>query len=73
LARKTTTIERYCSICGSPAPKDAPTFWGNNAAPVNDGECCDWCNSAIVVMRRINDSTRAELAKLARAADAAAE
>lgn len=37
-----------CSICG-----DRYTGWGNNASPVNDGRCCDNCNT-IVLVARIN-------------------
>ena len=28
--------------------------FGNNAQPINDGRCCDGCNSAIVIPARIN-------------------
>lgn len=41
---------KYCSICGKEYEG-----WGNNARPVNDGECCDECNALIVVPRRIQD------------------
>lgn len=41
---------QYCSICGKKYEG-----YGNNAQPVNDGRCCDKCNSTIVVPRRIQD------------------
>lgn len=37
-----------CSICGKEY-----THWGNNAQPINDGRCCDECNSTRVVPERI--------------------
>lgn len=40
-----------CSICGKKY-----SGYGNNARPVNDGRCCDECNSTIVVPRRIQDA-----------------
>lgn len=43
-----------CSICGGPlCDEDAEWKGGNNAAPINDGRCCDWCNSTVVVPVRI--------------------
>ena len=39
---------RKCSICGKKY-----TGWGNNAWPVNDGECCDKCNGDYVIPARI--------------------
>jgi len=40
-----------CSICN----EDFEGF-GNNAEPINDGRCCDFCNMAVVIPTRINDS-----------------
>ena len=40
-----------CSICN----EDFEGF-GNNAEPINDGRCCDFCNTAVVIPTRINDS-----------------
>lgn len=37
-----------CSIC-----KDKISGWGNNAAPVNDGTCCDKCNWTVVIPTRL--------------------
>lgn len=42
--------KHVCSICG----KEFNGF-GNNAEPVNDGICCDKCNSDIVIPRRMAD------------------
>lgn len=41
-----------CSICG-----DDYFGFGNNAWPVNDGRCCDPCNT-IVITHRINNMRR---------------
>lgn len=46
------TIEHICSICGV-----YYLGYGNNSQPINDGRCCDECNS-IVVSRRIFDFNR---------------
>tara|TARA_R110000737_G_scaffold45937_1_gene66020 strand:+ start:48 stop:242 length:195 start_codon:yes stop_codon:yes gene_type:complete len=40
-----------CSIC----KYNEIGEYGNNAEPINDGECCDWCNNEFVVPRRIAD------------------
>ena len=54
-----------CSICGSTiqplCDPDGTVLWdqGNNAAPVNDGRCCDTCNWEVVIPRRLMDSTNA--------------
>lgn len=40
-----------CSICFKEY-----THWGNNAWPVNEGRCCDECNSNIVIPARIQQS-----------------
>lgn len=40
-----------CSICGEPY-----FGFGNNAQPVNDGRCCNECNSLYVIPARINKS-----------------
>jgi len=37
-----------CSICGK-----RYEHWGNNAQPVNDGRCCDDCNTMYVIPARI--------------------
>jgi hypothetical protein len=40
--------EGPCSICGQQYQD-----WGNNAAPVNDGRCCNECNSTRVIPARL--------------------
>ena len=40
-----------CSICKH---NDIPEY-GNNAEPINDGECCNYCNDAFVIPRRLQD------------------
>jgi len=35
-----------CSIC-----QNEYTGHGNNAQPVNEGRCCDTCNSVVIVAR----------------------
>jgi DNA-directed RNA polymerase subunit RPC12/RpoP len=46
---------KICSICKKPIE---PTWFGwkdgNNAWPVNEGRCCDECNSTVVIKARIN-------------------
>jgi len=44
-----------CSICKNTIDAD-PDGWGggHNADPINDGRCCDFCNSTIVTPTRIN-------------------
>src|SRR5262245_11238444 len=39
-----------CSICG-----EQYEGWGNNAEPINDGQCCDKCNATVVLPRRVVD------------------
>jgi len=48
-----------CSICGLPIKAEI-NGWdsGNNAEPVNDGRCCNECNSRVVIPRRIVDATK---------------
>jgi hypothetical protein len=44
--------EFTCCICG-----EAYSGLGNNPAPVKgDGECCDFCNSHIVLPRRVKEA-----------------
>lgn len=43
----------FCSICGLEF-----SGFGNNAAPINDGRCCDLCNDEIVIPRRLIDIMR---------------
>jgi len=40
-----------CSICNEDFEGH-----GHNAEPINDGRCCDFCNMAVVIPTRINDS-----------------
>ena len=44
-------MKQFCSICG----KEYKGY-GNNAQPINNGRCCDQCNTVIVIPRRIQDS-----------------
>ena len=39
-----------CSIC----QKVITDEYGNNAQPVNNGKCCDNCNTTVVIPARIN-------------------
>lgn len=39
---------KECSICGKKYKG-----YGNNAQPINDGECCDKCNLTVVVPKRL--------------------
>ncbi len=42
--------QKKCSICHRPY-----TGFGNNAWPINDGRCCDKCNTLVVIPARIAD------------------
>ena len=45
-----------CSIC-----KEKIEGFGNNAQPINDGTCCDDCNTLVIIERikeMSNDTTR---------------
>jgi hypothetical protein len=44
-----------CSICKKEIPPHPIHGWagGNNAAPINDGRCCDNCNSMVVIPARL--------------------
>lgn len=48
---------KTCSIC----QREFEEF-GNNAQPVNDGRCCDECNSAVVLPARIARMRRSRVA-----------
>jgi hypothetical protein len=56
-----------CSICKGDIEQqrneEGVVYWaaGHNAAPVNDGRCCDTCNAEIVIPARlfIYERTRA--------------
>ena len=37
---------KICSIC-----KKEYTGYGNNAMPINDGQCCDNCNLKVISKR----------------------
>lgn len=45
----------YCSICGTELWSNyhGYEYLGNNAYPVNDGRCCDDCNSKYVIPARL--------------------
>lgn len=40
--------DNLCSICGN-------TYdgYGHNAQPINDGRYCEYCNTTVVIPRRI--------------------
>lgn len=41
-------IAKVCSICGGKY-----TEYGNNAEPINEGRCCDFCDSHFVIPVRM--------------------
>ena len=43
-----------CCICGKQIKPVGTWTQGNNAQPVKDGRCCDYCNSTVVIPARIN-------------------
>jgi hypothetical protein len=50
-----------CSICAGKIDKhinqNGEVYWdkGHNAEPINDGRCCDKCNTQVVVAKRIEN------------------
>ena len=46
--KKKTHLPHTCSIC-----KKTYRGFGNNAQPLNDGRCCDKCNTGVVIPIRI--------------------
>ena len=42
-----------CSICGKEIEKIGNWESGNNAQPINNGRCCDKCNTEIVIPKRL--------------------
>lgn len=48
MTKKNEKKELICSICRLPY-----RGFGNNAYPVNDGRCCDDCNTLEVIPARI--------------------
>jgi len=54
-----------CSICKKPIEVTSYGWAeGNNAEPINDGRCCDSCDTAYVIparMEAIRTSSREEL------------
>jgi hypothetical protein len=43
-----------CSICQGEIENKNGWDKGNNAQPVNDGRCCDVCNTTVVIPARFN-------------------
>lgn len=41
---------KKCSIC-----ETEYSGYGNNAQPINDGECCDHCNMLVVIPTRLKE------------------
>ena len=46
---------KKCSICGKEF-----TGYGNNAYPINDGVCCDDCNTSEVIPARLNQMVKGD-------------
>lgn len=59
-----------CSICNGDVehqtmPDSNEVFWtlGNNAWPINEGRCCQWCDNNVVIpvrLKMMTDSRRKE-------------
>ena len=45
-------MKNYCSICHEKMLSSSFRY-GNNAHPVNNGRCCDICNTTVVIPARI--------------------
>jgi hypothetical protein len=59
----TTKKKKYplkCSICGGDIEVQTLSGWadGHNAQPINDGRCCDSCNSTVVITARLANLAR---------------
>lgn len=50
-----------CSICNEEIKPDI-SGWdkGNNAQPINNGRCCNKCNSEVVIPERLKGFIREE-------------
>lgn len=46
-----------CSICMKEIPTKHGWSDGNNAQPINDGRCCDECDSYVVIPTRLRQLT----------------
>ena len=42
-----------CSICKKDIEVKGTWAEGNNAQPINDGRCCDYCNTTVVIPERL--------------------
>lgn len=49
---KTTKEKIKCSICNA-VEIDGFYEYGNNAEPINNGECCNLCNEDFVIPARL--------------------
>lgn len=48
-----------CSICGNIIyPNWFGWKYGNNAEPVNNGRCCDFCNRVYVIPARVKAAAK---------------
>jgi hypothetical protein len=45
-----------CSICR----KECPGF-SNNAYPVNNGRCCNYCNANVVIPARLKEMSKGQM------------
>ena len=48
-----TMEPRACVLCG-----DQIVGFGNNAAPLAEGKCCDACNGRVILRRMASERTR---------------
>ncbi len=46
-------VERVCSICEGSIEPHGTWLDGHNAQPINNGRCCDTCNSTVVIPTRL--------------------
>lgn len=44
----TNKADKICTLCGTSFDE-----WGNNAMPIKEGICCNWCNENAVIPTRI--------------------
>lgn len=65
-------MTKVCCICGVEGLADpnnelkvslGDKYLGNNALPIKDGRCCDWCNENLVTPLRIREIVAQQLNK----------
>ena len=54
-----------CCLCEKEIIRtDSGWELGNNAQPIQEGRCCNYCNTTIVVPRRIEDMIERDMERI---------